>query len=80
MNIFQSSFLILGKGTTFRHCSEFFKKNDVTYSSLVTEDILEIKENIIILKHGEINLKNIDYIVISPGIPLQIRLLDVYLL
>ena len=69
MNIFQSSFLILGKGTTFRHCSEFFKKNDVTYSSLVTEDILEIKENIIILKHGEINLKNIDYIVISPGIP-----------
>ena len=69
MNIYQSSFLILGKGTTFRHCSDFFKKNSITYSSLVTDDILEIKENIIISKHGEINLENIDYIVISPGIP-----------
>ena len=49
-----------------------FLKNNITYYSLVTEDILEIKGNIIILKHGEINLKNIDYIVISPGIPLQI--------
>ena len=68
MNINQSSFLILGEGTTFRHCSDFFKKNSITYSSLVTEDILDIKDNIIISKHGEINLENIDYIVISPGI------------
>ena len=69
MNINQSTFLVLGEGTTFKHCRDYFKKNNITYSSLVTEDITETKDNIIITKHGEINLNNIDYVVISPGIP-----------
>ena len=68
MNIYQDSFLILGKGMTYQSCREFFDKESVTYKALETSEILNIKDRHLILKHDMINLKNIDHIIISPGI------------
>ena len=69
MNIFKSSFLILGEGITFQHCSNFFKQNEITYYSTTTDDIVDIKDSQIICKNKRINLSDVDYAVISPGIP-----------
>ena len=71
MNIFKSSFLILGEGITFQHCSNFFKQNEITYYSTTTDDIVDIKDSQIICKNKRINLSDVDYVVISPGIPQQ---------
>ena len=42
MNIFKSSFLIIGEGITFEHCSNFFKDNNIIYYSTTTDDIIDI--------------------------------------
>ena len=68
MNIYQDSFLILGKGMTYQNCREFFDKESVTYEALETSEILDIKDRQLILKNKKINLDNIDYFIISPGI------------
>ena len=68
MNIYQDSFLILGKGMTYQNCREFFDKESVTYEALETSEILDIKDRQLILKNKKINLNNIDYFIISPGI------------
>ena len=69
MNIFKSSFLIIGEGITFEHCSNFFKDNDIIYYSTTTDDIIVINNSEIICKKKKIDLDKVDYIVISPGIP-----------
>ena len=69
MNIFKSSFLIIGEGITFEHCSNFFKDNDIIYYSTTTDDIIDINNSEIICKKKKIDLDKVDYIVISPGIP-----------
>ncbi len=69
MNVFKSSFLIIGEGLTFEHCSNFFKKNDIMYYSTSTNDIVDIDNRRIICKKKKIDLDKIDYAVISPGIP-----------
>ena len=69
MNIFKSSFLIIGEGITFEHCSNFFKDNDIIYYSTTTDDIIEINSSEIICKKKKIYLDKVDYTVISPGIP-----------
>ena len=69
MNIFESSFLILGEGITYEHCSNFFRKNNIIYYSTTTNDIICINNYEIICKKKKINLHEIDYAVISPGIP-----------
>ena len=42
MNIYEESFLILGKGTTYLNCKEFFDKESIAYEALETRDILNI--------------------------------------
>ena len=69
MNIFKSSFLIIGEGITFEHCSNFFKDNDIIYYSTTTNDIVDINNYEIICKKKKIDLDKVDYAVISPGIP-----------
>ena len=39
MNIFKSSFLILGEGITFEHCSNFFKDNDINIVINCSKDL-----------------------------------------
>ena len=69
MNIFKSSFLIIGEGITFQHCSNFFEENDIIYYSTTTNDVVDINNNEIICKKKKIDLDKVDYAVISPGIP-----------
>ena len=45
MNIFKSSFLIIGEGITFEYCSNFFKDNDIIYYSTTTDDIIDINNS-----------------------------------
>ena len=68
MNIYEEFFLILGKGMTYLNCKEFFDKESIAYEALETSDILNIKDNHLILKDKKINLSVIDHIIISPGI------------
>tara|TARA_Y100000389_G_scaffold90194_1_gene86743 strand:- start:2427 stop:3713 length:1287 start_codon:yes stop_codon:yes gene_type:complete len=68
MNIYEESFLILGKGATYLHCKEFFDKESIQYEALETDDILKIKDHYLILKDKEINLNIINNIIISPGV------------
>ena len=69
MNIFKSSFLIIGEGVTFEHCSKFFKENDIIYYSTTTNDVIDITNHEIICRKKKIDLDKVDYAVISPGIP-----------
>ena len=69
MNVFKSSFLIIGEGITFKHCSNFFKDNGIIYYSTTTDDIIDINNSEIICKKKKIDLDKVDYTVISPGIP-----------
>ena len=69
MNIFKSSFLILGEGITFEHCSNFFRDNDIIHYSTTTDDIIDINDSEIVCKKKKIDLDKVDYTVISPGIP-----------
>jgi len=77
MNVYKSSFLILGKGVTYKHCKKFFDENSITYISIDTSEVIEIKNNKITttqecqkrIKQKSINLKTIDYVLVSPGIP-----------
>ena len=76
MNVYKSSFLIIGKGVTYKHCKKFFDENSIAYMSLDTDEAVELKNMKIITQskcknrrlQKEIELKNIDYIVVSPGI------------
>ena len=68
MNIYQETFLILGKGMTFLNCKEFFEKESIIYEAVETSEVLEVKDSQIILQNKNINLDIIDHIVISPGI------------
>ena len=76
MNVYKSSFLIIGKGITYKHCKKFFDDNSIFYLSIDTHDFIEIKnmkiyitpEHQRIIKKKEIDLKKIDYVVVSPGI------------
>ena len=76
MNVYKSSFLIIGKGVTYKHCKKFFNENSITHVSIDTHEVAEIKDMKIITTHEgqdsikkkKIDLKNIDYIVVSPGI------------
>jgi UDP-N-acetylmuramoylalanine--D-glutamate ligase len=71
MNLSKLSFLILGKGVTYNNCKIFFDKNSITYQAINTEDILNIDNDSILTKNGKINIRSINYIVISPGIKKQ---------
>jgi UDP-N-acetylmuramoylalanine--D-glutamate ligase len=68
MNIYEESFLILGKGMTYLNCKDFFDKESIAYEALETNDILNIKDHHLVLKDKKINLSFIDHIIISPGI------------
>ena len=48
MNVYESTFLIIGKGITYSHCRDFFEKNHISYSALTTRDIIDVKKNVII--------------------------------
>tara|TARA_Y100000768_G_scaffold245227_1_gene185930 strand:+ start:1588 stop:2895 length:1308 start_codon:yes stop_codon:yes gene_type:complete len=77
MNVYKSSFLIIGKGVTYEHCKNFFEENSIDYKYIDTKDSIGIKNNNIILSQEcqerlnqkKINLDAIDYFVVSPGIP-----------
>ena len=77
MNVYKSSFLIIGKGVTYEHCKNFFEENSIDYKYIDTKDSIGIKNNNIILSQEcqerlnqkKINLDEIDYFVVSPGIP-----------
>ena len=71
MNLSKLSFLILGKGVTYNNCKIFFDKNSITYQAINTDDILNIDNDSILTKNGKINIRSINYIVISPGIKKQ---------
>ena len=71
MNLSKLAFLILGKGVTYNNCKIFFDKNSITYQAINTEDILNIDNVSILTKNGKINIRSINYIVISPGIKKQ---------
>ena len=68
MNIYEESFLILGKGMTYLNCKEFFDRESIAYEALETSDILNIRDDHLVLKDKKINLSVIDHIIISPGI------------
>ena len=68
MNVLDSSFLIIGEGVTYQHCSNFFKNNQITYQSTTTDNIINISNKEIICKNQNINIDRIDYVVVSPGI------------
>ena len=59
MNIFKSSFLIIGEGITFQHCSSFFEENDIIYFSTTTSDVVDINDNRIICKKKKIDLDKV---------------------
>jgi len=44
MNVYKSSFLIIGKGVTYKHCKKFFNENSITYVSIDTHEVAEIKD------------------------------------
>ena len=44
MNLYNSSFLIIGEGITYEHCSKFFEREHIHYLSTTTEDILNVIE------------------------------------
>jgi len=77
MNVYKSSFLIIGKGETYKSCKKFFQDNSINYKAIITDDALKIKDMKIIIKpeyqqkikQKEIDLKSIDYVIVSPGIP-----------
>ena len=77
MNVYKSSFLIIGKGETYKSCKKFFDDNSIRYKAIITDDALNVKDMKIIIKpehqqkikRKEIDLKNIDYVIVSPGIP-----------
>ena len=69
MNVYKSSFLIIGKGVTYDYCSEFFNNNSIIYDSLDTNDAVNFTDGIIYLNDRRINLSEFDYVIISPGIP-----------
>ncbi len=77
MNVYKSSFLIIGKGETYKSCKKFFQDNSINYKAIITDDALKVKDMKIIIKpeyqqkikQKEIDLKNIDYVIVSPGIP-----------
>ena len=71
MNLSKLSFLILGKGVTYNNCKVFFDKNSITYKAINTDEITKIDKNRIIINNEKIDIKTIDYIVISPGIKKQ---------
>mgnify|MGYP001229127348 CR=1 FL=1 len=76
MNFYKSSFLIIGKGVTYKHCKKFFDRNSITYKFIDTDEAIEIIDMKIILtqecqrrvKQKNIDLATIDYVIISPGI------------
>ena len=68
MNVIQSSFLIIGEGVTYNHCANFFKKNNISFTSLTTNNILNIDNNLVECVNKEIDLNKIDYAIVSPGI------------
>ncbi len=68
MNVLDSSFLIIGEGVTYQHCSNFFKNNQIKYQSTTTDNIINISNKEIICKNQNITIDTIDYIVVSPGI------------
>ena len=68
MNVYESTFLIIGKGITYSHCRDFFEKNHISYSALTTRDIIDVKKNVIICSKENINTEDVDYLIISPGI------------
>ena len=76
MNLYNSSFLILGEGTTYKHCSEFFEREHIQYFSTTTEKVININKETIVCQDKKINLKEIDYVVISPGIYPSNRILN----
>tara|TARA_B100000902_G_C27268229_1_gene894829 strand:- start:54 stop:1361 length:1308 start_codon:yes stop_codon:yes gene_type:complete len=77
MNVYKSSFLIIGKGETYKSCKKFFQDNSINYKAIITDDALKVKDMKIIIKpeyqqkikQKEIDLKSIDYVIVSPGIP-----------
>ena len=69
MNVLKSSFLIIGEGITYEHCSNFFNENRIHYQSTTTNDIVDINNYEIICKNKKIDLNKVDYAVISPGVP-----------
>jgi len=71
MNLSKLSFLILGKGVTYDNCKIFFDKKSITYQAINTEEILDIDNDSIFTKKGKINIRRINYVVISPGIKKQ---------
>jgi len=71
MNLSKLSFLILGKGVTYDNCKIFFDKKSITYQAINTEDIFNIDNDSIFTKKGKINIRRINYVVISPGIKKQ---------
>tara|TARA_B100000900_G_scaffold307893_1_gene266555 strand:+ start:1 stop:1308 length:1308 start_codon:yes stop_codon:yes gene_type:complete len=83
MNVYKSSFLIIGKGETYKHCKNFFDDNSISYKAIVTNDALKVKNMKIIIKpehqrrikQKEIDLENIDYVIVSPGIPKEENLI-----
>lgn len=68
MNIFNSFFLLLGKGITYQNCSSFFKDNKIKFDAINTGDVINSSENLLITKNKEYSFDEIDYVVISPGI------------
>ena len=76
MNLYNSSFLIIGEGITYEHCSKFFEREHIHYLSTTTEDILNVNREIIVCRDKKINLKDIDYVVISPGISPSNKILN----
>jgi UDP-N-acetylmuramoylalanine--D-glutamate ligase len=71
MNLSKLSFLILGKGVTYDNCKIFFDKKSITYQAINTDDIFNIDNDSIFTKKGKINIRRINYVVISPGIKKQ---------
>ncbi len=69
MNVFDSSFLIIGEGVTCKHCVEFFQKKNITFNSLSTSNISKINDNVIEHNNEIIDLNKIDYVIVSPGVP-----------
>ena len=43
MNVYESSYLIIGKGVTFNHCSRFFKDNNISYDYITSDDLYRHK-------------------------------------
>ncbi len=50
MNVYKSSFLIIGKGETYKSCKKFFDDNSISYKAIITDDALNVKDMKIIIK------------------------------